>query len=126
MGEDGKGLFKWLSNIVSGASLFITCPFTDNWDFKEKFGFSFVTGVPVTPEATQTLTERIGFIRETQCLFPCIFLPMALSYSFVDGRFWELTSDLSKGDTAYTPVALNAHTDNTYFVLRLPSLSVHR
>lgn len=34
----------------------------------------------------------------------------------VDGKFWEFTADLSKGDTAYTTMALGAHTDNTYFV----------
>lgn len=34
----------------------------------------------------------------------------------LDGRFWEFTSDLSKGDTAYTSIALGAHTDTTYFV----------
>lgn len=32
-----------------------------------------------------------------------------------DGKFWDFTSDLSKGDTAYTTLALGAHTDNTYF-----------
>jgi hypothetical protein len=35
---------------------------------------------------------------------------------YLDGRFWEFTSDLAKGDTAYTTLALEAHTDNTYFV----------
>lgn len=78
MGSD-QGLFKWLSNI-------------------ERFGFSFVTGVPPTPEATESLSERIGLIRETQY-----------------GKFWDFTSDLAKGDTAYTTIALEAHTDNTYF-----------
>lgn len=33
-----------------------------------------------------------------------------------DGKFWEFTADLAKGDTAYTNMALGAHTDNTYFV----------
>lgn len=33
-----------------------------------------------------------------------------------DGKFWDFTSDLAKGDTAYTTLALGAHTDNTYFV----------
>jgi len=33
-----------------------------------------------------------------------------------DGKFWEFTADLAKGDTAYTNIALGAHTDNTYFV----------
>lgn len=40
--------------------------------------------------------------------------PLQLTY--LDGRFWEFTSDLAKGDTAYTTLALGAHTDNTYFV----------
>ncbi|CAL1716008.1 unnamed protein product [Somion occarium] len=79
MEQDDQGLFKWLSNI-------------------DKFGFSFVSGVPPTTEATEALVRRIGFIRETQY-----------------GRFWDFTSDLAKGDTAYTTLALGAHTDNTYF-----------
>ncbi|KAH6909086.1 mitochondrial protein [Coprinopsis sp. MPI-PUGE-AT-0042] len=74
-----RGLFDWLSNV-------------------DRFGFSFVSGVPVNPEATEELCERIGFIRETQY-----------------GKFWDFTSDLAKGDTAYTTLALGAHTDNTYF-----------
>jgi len=78
MSED-LGLFEWLSNV-------------------NQFGFSFISGVPATPEATEELAQRIGFIRETQY-----------------GRFWEFTSNLSKGDTAYTTLALGAHTDNTYF-----------
>ncbi|KAF5327330.1 hypothetical protein D9619_004013 [Psilocybe cf. subviscida] len=79
MATDDRGLYKWLSNV-------------------QTFGFSFVTGVPVTPEATEELAQRIGFIRETQY-----------------GKFWDFTSDLEKGDTAYTTLALGAHTDNTYF-----------
>ncbi|KAI0648898.1 Trimethyllysine dioxygenase [Trametes meyenii] len=77
MSEDSQGLFKWLSSV---------------------FGFCFVSGVPATPEATEELSRRIGFIRETQY-----------------GTFWDFTSDLAKGDTAYTTLALGAHTDTTYF-----------
>ena len=36
-----------------------------------------------------------------------------------DGQFWDFTSDLAKGDTAYTTMALGAHTDTTYFVRAL-------
>lgn len=79
MDQDDRGLFKWLTDI-------------------DQFGFSFISGVPPTPEATEKLVERIGFIRETQY-----------------GRFWDFTSDLAKGDTAYTTLALGAHTDNTYY-----------
>src|SRR3954469_5560436 len=31
------------------------------------------------------------------------------------GGFWDFTSDLASKDTAYTQIALPAHTDNTYF-----------
>ncbi|KAG9314929.1 Trimethyllysine dioxygenase [Chiua virens] len=79
MDESDQGLYKWLSNI-------------------DQFGFCLVSGVPATPEGTEELAKRIGFIRETQY-----------------GKFWEFTADLSKGDTAYTTMALGAHTDNTYF-----------
>ncbi|KNZ77585.1 Trimethyllysine dioxygenase [Termitomyces sp. J132] len=79
MHENDKGLFKWLSNI-------------------NKFGFSLVQGIPVTPEDTQKLVERIGFIRQTHY-----------------GGFWDFTADLAMGDLAYTNVALAAHTDTTYF-----------
>ncbi|KAH7927959.1 Trimethyllysine dioxygenase [Leucogyrophana mollusca] len=79
MDESDRGLYKWLANI-------------------DLFGFCLVSDVPPTPGATEKLSERIGFIRETQY-----------------GKFWEFTADLSKGDTAYTTMALGAHTDNTYF-----------
>ncbi|KAJ5084436.1 hypothetical protein NUU61_009015 [Penicillium alfredii] len=62
------------------------------------FGFCFVEGVPVTPEATKTLIERIAFIRHTHY-----------------GGFWDFTADLTYKDTAYTNEFLGPHTDNTYF-----------
>ncbi|KAF9069703.1 hypothetical protein BDP27DRAFT_1325233 [Rhodocollybia butyracea] len=64
----------------------------------DQFGFSFVTDVPPNASATEKLVRRISFIRETHY-----------------GAFWEFTSDLAKGDTAYTNIPLGAHTDNTYF-----------
>ncbi|UZJ53068.1 hypothetical protein CBS101457_002388 [Exobasidium rhododendri] len=63
-----------------------------------QFGFCFVTGMPATPEDTEALVRKIAFIRETHY-----------------GGFWDFTSDLSHGDTAYTNLALGAHTDTTYF-----------
>lgn len=57
-----------------------------------------MSGIPPTPEATEELVRRIAFIRETHY-----------------GGFWDFTSDLSHGDTAYTDIALGAHTDTTYF-----------
>ncbi|KAL8694624.1 MAG: hypothetical protein Q9224_003530 [Gallowayella concinna] len=63
-----------------------------------KWGFCFVDHCPVTAEATQSLIERIAFIRTTHY-----------------GGFWQFTSDLSTKDSAYTQLALAAHTDNTYF-----------
>lgn len=70
-------------------------------DWLEKirqYGFCYISNTPVSPEATEKLLERIAFIRNTHY-----------------GGFWDFTSDLSKGDTAYTQLGIGLHTDNTYF-----------
>lgn len=52
----------------------------------------------MTPEATQAVLERIGPIRQTHY-----------------GGFYDFIPDLALADTAYTNLALAAHTDTTYF-----------
>ncbi|CAL8402041.1 unnamed protein product [Boreogadus saida] len=61
------------------------------------YGIAFVDGVPASVEATEAVSERVSIIRET-----------------LYGRMWSFTSDLSRGDTAYTTQALDRHTDTTY------------
>ena len=61
-------------------------------------GFCFVSSTPVTPEATNELLEAIGPVRNTHY-----------------GGFYDFVPDLAKADTAYTNLALAAHTDTTYF-----------
>ncbi|KAF3937958.1 hypothetical protein ABW19_dt0203032 [Dactylella cylindrospora] len=69
------------------------------WTSKiEIYGFCFVEGVPISPEATKELVERIAHIRHTHY-----------------GGFWDFTADLAMNDMAYTNLALPAHTDTTYF-----------
>lgn len=68
-------------------------------DQLETYGVSFVEGVPTTVEATELLARRLSFLRETH-------------YS---QGMWSFTADLAHADTAYTQLALGAHTDNTYF-----------
>ncbi|KAF1959845.1 Trimethyllysine dioxygenase [Byssothecium circinans] len=63
-----------------------------------KYGFCLVTDTPATPEATEQLLRSISFIRETHY-----------------GGFYDFTADLASKDTAYTNIALEAHTDTTYF-----------
>ncbi|KUJ20883.1 Trimethyllysine dioxygenase [Mollisia scopiformis] len=63
-----------------------------------EYGFCYVDGCPVSPEKTQELLERIAFIRVTHY-----------------GGFYDFTADLTIKDTAYTNLALPAHTDTTYF-----------
>ncbi|CAJ0830496.1 143_t:CDS:2, partial [Entrophospora sp. SA101] len=65
---------------------------------EDEFGFCFVDGVPPREKETEELAKRICFIRETHY-----------------GKFWGSTANLAHGDTAYTTLALKAHTDNTYF-----------
>lgn len=62
------------------------------------FGIAFVEDVPATVEATEAVTQRASIIRET-------------TY----GRMWCFTSDFSRGDTAYSQLALDRHTDTSYF-----------
>lgn len=62
------------------------------------FGFSYVSGVPADIENTEKLARRIAFIRETHY-----------------GGFWDFSADMSHSDTAYTNLAIGAHTDSTYF-----------
>ncbi|MBW0562736.1 hypothetical protein O181_102451, partial [Austropuccinia psidii MF-1] len=70
-----------------------------NWLRKiNKIGFCLVDNLPPTPEATEKLLRKISFIRQTHY-----------------GAFWDFTADLKHGDTAYTNLALGAHTDTTYF-----------
>ncbi|XP_023700795.1 trimethyllysine dioxygenase, mitochondrial isoform X1 [Paramormyrops kingsleyae] len=62
------------------------------------YGIAFVEGVPATLEATEEVSDRVSLIRETMY-----------------GRIWNFTSDFSRGDTAYTKLALDRHTDTSYF-----------
>jgi len=62
------------------------------------YGFCYVDNVPTTPEATEAMLRDIAFIRETHY-----------------GGFYDFTADLASKDTAYTNIALPAHTDTTYF-----------
>ncbi|KAF7122821.1 hypothetical protein CNMCM5793_000931 [Aspergillus hiratsukae] len=82
--SDDAALLKWFDEILTPA--------------KYEWGFCFVKGVPVDPESTKALLERIAFVRHTHY-----------------GGFWDFTSDLTFKDTAYTTEFLGAHTDNTYF-----------
>lgn len=92
-----EGVAQWVAKIVRPPPTpIIYTP--DSNPSQHKFGFCFVTGVPVTPEDTEKLAERIAFIRPTHY-----------------GGFWDFTSDLSKKDTAYTTLPLANHTDTTYF-----------
>ncbi|XP_013871879.1 trimethyllysine dioxygenase, mitochondrial [Austrofundulus limnaeus] len=62
------------------------------------YGIAFVDDVPTTVEATESVTQRVSVIRET-------------TY----GRMWNFTSDFSRGDSAYSQLALDRHTDTSYF-----------
>ncbi|KAI4598947.1 hypothetical protein KJ359_002362 [Pestalotiopsis sp. 9143b] len=68
-------------------------------NYIRKFGFGFITEVPYdTAEPSEELLEKIAFIRQTHY-----------------GGFYDFVPDLALADTAYTNIALAAHTDNTYF-----------
>jgi trimethyllysine dioxygenase len=62
-----------------------------------RVGFSFVEGVPATPEATQAVAGRIAYTRQT-----------------IFGGYWDFTANLEHKDTAYTSLRIGPHTDGTY------------
>ena len=63
-----------------------------------RYGFCFIDGCPPDPDATESLLKLISYVRHTHY-----------------GGFYDFTSDLALKDTAYTSVALELHTDTTYF-----------
>ncbi len=63
----------------------------------ERDGFCFVEGTPATPEATQAVAARVAYTRAT-----------------VFGGYYDFTANLEYKDTAYTSLAIGAHTDGTY------------
>ena len=82
---------------------------------QHQYGFCYVEGCPVTPEATKSLLERIAVIRHTHYgKFDCT-IGLESLISCLKGGFWDFTSDLASKDTAYTSAALEPHTDTTYF-----------
>ncbi|RKF83636.1 Trimethyllysine dioxygenase [Golovinomyces cichoracearum] len=100
-----KSLILWDSNIendlpsASYAEIMKSDLGVREWTDKiRKYGFCFVENCPNSPEKTKELIERIAFIRQTHY-----------------GGFYDFTSDLSMKDTAYTNLALQPHTDTTYF-----------
>ena len=62
-----------------------------------RVGFSFVEGVPATPEATRAVAARIAYTRET-----------------IFGGYWDFTANMEHKDTAYTSLRIGPHTDGTY------------
>lgn len=110
--DDGKGLFKWLSNIVS---LHI---FARNTLERCSGSFWHVLRLKCSPncrsDRTASSTNRFH-PGDAMYFFQHVSSPSFNQFS-LDGKFWDFTSDMAHGDTAYTTLALEAHTDNTYFV----------
>uniref|UniRef100_A0AAA9SLG6 Trimethyllysine dioxygenase, mitochondrial n=1 Tax=Bos taurus TaxID=9913 RepID=A0AAA9SLG6_BOVIN len=106
------------------------------------YGIAFVENVPPTQKHTEKLAERISLISQrwrssiqsakTRLGADCgsdhelLIAKFRLKLKKVGkttrpfretiyGRMWFFTSDFSRGDTAYTKLALDRHTDTTYF-----------
>ena len=62
-----------------------------------RFGFAIMTGGPVESGALLEVAALFGFVRETNY-----------------GRWFEVKSEISPSNLAYTSLGLQAHTDNPY------------
>ena len=120
MSED-LGLFEWLSNVVS------RCPHNSLVAHIVSLFHRINLDSPSYPVYLQLQKPRKNLpnglaLLERHNVRTFFFgggldlNQRSLNLRNTDGRFWEFTSNLSKGDTAYTTLALGAHTDNTYFV----------
>lgn len=102
------------------------------------YGIAFVDDVPTTVEATEAVTQRVSLIRyascwpadhnlvftltlriqwrrSTSCLLILLNFICFSQRETTYGRMWCFTSDFSRGDTAYSQLALDRHTDTSYF-----------
>ncbi|KAM3558376.1 hypothetical protein ARSEF4850_004645 [Beauveria asiatica] len=95
--ESGQQVNTLLEKKLWGASIASNPPEV-KFESVCTYGLCFVTNTPATPEASEKLLETIGPIRNTHY-----------------GGFYDFVPDLAVADTAYTNLALAAHTDTTYF-----------
>ncbi|KAG9305458.1 hypothetical protein G9A89_021176 [Geosiphon pyriformis] len=65
---------------------------------KDRYGISFVDGVPPYPKDKEQLARRICFLRETHY-----------------GGFYDVAPNMEHGDLTYSNLSFRAHTDNIYF-----------
>lgn len=94
------GMAKLTNSIVCSSPFNseLTCVLANSLT-KMQYGYVFVDKTPFDDAIhTKHLLERIGPIRETHY-----------------GGFYDFIPDMAKADTAYTNIALPAHTDTTYF-----------
>jgi trimethyllysine dioxygenase len=68
-------------------------------DAIEKYGLVTFSNMPSDMEATKSLLEKIGYIRET-----------------VFGGLWDFSNNEAHSDSAYTSVGIGLHTDGTYTI----------
>ena len=71
-----------------------------------KWGVALVTNCPNDPDVTQKAVERLSFIQQT-----------------LYGTMYTFTNDKQKDDTAYTNIAIGAHTDCSYLTY-VPGIQV--
>jgi hypothetical protein len=113
MAEDDRGLYKWLSHVVGTVhiiSLQKTSIHLRTISGCASYLVSHLRRRPLRnyPNASVSfakLNVSLGLLEAFCSNWLCL-----------DGKLWDFTSDLAKGDTAYTTLALGAHTDNTYYV----------
>lgn len=71
-----------------------------------RWGVSLVSQCPRSPDVTRKAVERVSFIQQT-----------------LYGDMWMFSNDRQRDDTAYTDVAIGAHTDATYLT-SVPGIQV--
>ena len=63
----------------------------------KEYGFVVVNECPTTIDSVANIANKIGYVRQT-----------------IFGGLWEFSANQNRDDSAYTDLALGAHTDSTY------------
>lgn len=118
MAEDERGLFKWLSKVVRSFVAETLSP--DLCLSRTNLASASFPVFPPHPKLRRNFQDESDlFERRNVCPRARTRANEHADRPLSDGTFWDFTSDLAKGDTAYTTLALGAHTDTTYFVRTL-------
>ena len=114
--QSDSGLLDMLNNIVRLFELFCGHVDTDTVHrTRGAFALLMAFLLPTRRRRASWQSASHSSARRTLVRILCIFCVFFDTFDTQKGGFWDFAPNLEHADTAYTQLALNVHTDNTYF-----------